>query len=110
MLNVIIKDVQSVITNMEFVGLSSEQKDLINSKFNTFIDFQYAKTDDYYAFIIGRIYFGTFEHYLGMEYAKKDIEYYVQSSGYIIVVYGVDCDKANRIIELLDGENDNKED
>ena len=85
----------------EFKELTEKQQQLINRRFNTYINFEYCN-DNGIAFIISENDFKNFEYFLGMEYEREDILTKVAIDDIVYVVYDSNNERVNELIEMLE--------
>jgi len=100
-----ITDIQSAIEDVKFVELTSEQLSKMNKEYNTYFGrMEFADTDSYIMFLMPKSSFGKFEYYCGMEYEKDEIEFKLETTDSVLVVYGSGCERACEIVYRITGK------
>jgi len=101
-----ISEIQSVIEEATFEELTKDQLSKMNDNFNTYFrNMEVADTDIYIMFNMSKRDFKNFEYYCGMEYAKDEIEYKLETTDSVLVVYGSGCERACELISRITGKD-----
>lgn len=100
-----IEEVKEIIESTNFTELTKNQLSKMVKEYNTsFGSMQIANNEDYIIFYMSKNSFNKFEYYCGMEYARDDIKYKIETEDDVIIIYDINNERACEVVWRATGK------